>query len=195
VDHRILSLVLVTTCFQPATVAAEGFVSPYIGLRFASDTTFRGEDVDRNKATFGAAVGLLTAGVIGVEADVGFVPGFFQRGLRGSGSVMTLMGNVIVATPLGIAQYGLRPYFVGGVGLLHARVASATLETDNSSLFGMNLGGGAIGPLTPRTSVRFDIRYFRNLSHDEESQDFLDLAGNPANLGFWRGTVGLSFRF
>ena len=192
--RRILSLVFVGACFHPATASADGFVSPYIGLRFASDTTFRGQDADRNKVTFGTSVGLLTAGVIGVEADVGFVPGFFQSGLRGS-SVMTLMGNVMVATPLGIAQYGLRPYFIGGVGLLHARVASTTLATDNSNLFGMNIGGGAIGPLTRRTSVRFDIRYFRNLSHDEESENFLDLAGNPANLDFWRGTVGLSFRF
>lgn len=192
--HRILSLVLVTTCFQPVTAAAEGFVSPYIGLRFASDTTFRGQNADRNKVTFGSSVGLLTAGVLGVEADVAFVPGFFESGLR-SGSVVTLMGNVIVATPLGVAQYGLRPYFIGGVGLLHARVASLALATNNSNLFAMNIGGGAIGPLTPRTSMRFDIRYFRNLSHDEESENFLDLAGNPADLGFWRGTVGLSFRF
>jgi hypothetical protein len=194
VNRRILNLVLVTACFQPATAAAEGFVSPYIGLRFASDTTFRGQDADRNKATFGSSVGLLTPGVFGVEADVAFVPGFFESQLR-SGSLVTLMGNVIVAAPLGVVQYGLRPYFIGGVGLLHARVGSLELDTNNSTLFAMNLGGGAIGPLTPRTSVRFDIRYFRNLSHDEESENFLDLAGNPADLGFWRGTVGLSFRF
>jgi hypothetical protein len=195
VARRTFTLFLVVACFKPAAAAADGFVSPYVGSRFASDTTFRGQGTDRNKWTFGSSVGLLTPGLLGVEADIGFVPGFFESGLRSSGSVMTLMGNVIVATPLGIAQYGLRPYFIGGVGLLHARVASAQLATANSSLFGMNIGGGAIGPLTPRTSVRFDLRYFRNLSHDEESENFRDLAGNPANLSFWRGTVGLSFRF
>ncbi len=190
--RRILSLVLITTCLDAATAAAEGFVSPYIGLRFASDTTFRRQEADHNKMTFGSSVGLLTPGVLGVEADIGFVPGFFESGLISSGSVMTLMGNVIAATPLGVSQYGLRPYLVGGFGLLHARVASSSLGTGNSSLFGLNVGGGAIGPLSPRTSVRFDVRYFRNLSHDENA---VDLADNPANLGFWRGTVGLSFRF
>jgi hypothetical protein len=189
---RILSLVLITTCFDAATAAAEGFLSPYIGLRFASDTTFREQSADRNKMTFGSSVGLLTPGVFGVEADVSFVPGFFDSGLISSGSVMTVMGNIIAATPLRMTQYGLRPYFIGGFGLLHARVASTRVGTENSSLFGMNVGGGAIGPLSPRSSVRFDVRYFRNLSHDEAAED---LAGNPANLGFWRGTIGLSFRF
>jgi hypothetical protein len=167
VARRTFTLFLVVACFKPAAAAADGFVSPYVGSRFASDTTFRGQGTDRNKWTFGSSVGLLTPGLLGVEADIGFVPGFFESGLRSSGSV----------------------------GLLHARVASAQLATANSSLFGMNIGGGAIGPLTPRTSVRFDLRYFRNLSHDEESENFRDLAGNPANLSFWRGTVGLSFRF
>lgn len=193
-DRRTFSLFLVIASFHPAAAAAEGFVSPYLGSRFSSDTTFPGQGTDRNKWTFGSSVGLLTPGIFGVEADVSFVPGFFESDLRG-GSVMTVMGNVILATPLGVTQYGLRPYFVGGVGLLHARVGSTQLATENSSLFGMNVGGGAIGPLTPRTSVRFDLRYFKNLSHDEESENFQDLAGNPASLGFWRGTVGLSFRF
>jgi hypothetical protein len=192
VARRILCLVFVGACFHPVSAAADGFVSPYLGVRFASDTTVREQAADRNKVTFGSSVGLLTDRVVGVEADVGFVPGFFQRGLTSSGLVMTMMGNVIVATPLGVAQYGLRPYFIGGVGLLHARVASTLVGTPNSTFFGMNVGGGAIGPLTRRTSVRFDVRYFKNLSHDEDAED---IAGNPADLGFWRATVGLSFRF
>ena len=190
--RRILSLVFVGACFHPVPAAADGFVSPYLGVRFASDTTVREQAADRNKVTFGSSVGFLTDRVVGVEADVGFVPGFFQRGLTSSGLVMTMMGNVIVATPLGVAQYGLRPYFIGGVGLLHARVASTLVGTPNSTFFGTNVGGGAIGPLTRRTSVRFDVRYFKNLSHDEDAED---IAGNPADLGFWRATVGLSFRF
>ena len=190
--HRILTVVLVTTCLHPATAAAEGFVSPYIGVRFAADTTFRELAADRNRVTFGSSVGILTDRVFGAEADVGFIPGFFRRDLTSSGLVMTMMGNVIVATPLGVSQYGLRPYFIGGLGLMHARVANPLIGTGNSSFFGMNLGGGAIGPLTRRTSVRFDVRYFRNLSHDEDAED---LAGGLADLSFWRGTVGLSFRF
>jgi opacity protein-like surface antigen len=195
VTRRILSLLFFVACSNPATASADWLLSPYIGVRFASDTTFviGSLETDRNKVTFGSSIGLLTDGVFGVEADVAFVPGFFDgANINGSGRVVTVMGNVILAVPLGVTQYGLRPYFVGGAGLLNADVGSIRLEIDNSRLFGMNLGGGALGPLTNRTSLRVDVRYFKNLSHDEEATD---LAGDPADLSFWRATVGLSFRF
>lgn len=171
-------------------------MSPYIGVRFAAGTTFiagfRGSQ--QGKFTWGSSFGILTDGVLGVEVDFAWVPGFFTDdpiGITPRSRVITLMGNVMVATPLGVASYGLRPYAVGGVGLLHARAGSEDRDLVNSNLFGMNVGGGAIGPLSPRTSVRFDLRYFRNLSNDEEAP----VLGGGAQLSFWRGSVGLAFRF
>ena len=169
-------------------------VSPYVGMRFAGSTTFVGgrEGAEQNTFTFGSSVGYLTDGVLGVEGDIGFVPGFFEGVVVTQGSrVMTLMGNVIVAAPLSATQYGLRPYLVGGAGLMQARAKGALLDVISSDLFAMNVGAGAIGPISPRSSLRFDLRYFRNLSGDPEA---VTTAGG-VELSFWRGTVGLTFRF
>jgi opacity protein-like surface antigen len=199
VSGRITAIVLTALCLLPAPAAADWFVAPYFGVRFAADTTFflgfRGTQKD--KATFGSSVGFLTDGVFGVEADVGVIPGFFDRtGVTGivSSRVTTIMGNAIFALPLNRSRYGLRPYAIAGSGLLRSRADSGLLNEDiESDVLGLSVGGGAIGPLTQRTSLRFDLRYFRNLSTDEDT-----LAVNTetrAKVSFWRATVGLSFGF
>jgi opacity protein-like surface antigen len=199
VSGRIPAIVLVALCCSPASAAADWFVAPYFGLRFAADTTFflGFQGTQKDKATFGSSVGFLTEGVFGVEGDVGFVPGFFDRtGITGitNSRVTTVMGNVIFAVPLAMSRYGLRPYAVGGVGLLRSRGQEVRVGEDiESDVLGLNVGGGAIGPLTDRSSLRFDLRYFRNLGTDEGT-----LAVNTetrAKVSFWRATVGLSVRF
>ncbi|MGH9347515.1 MAG: outer membrane protein [Vicinamibacterales bacterium] len=183
-------------CLFPVSAAADWIVSPYVGTRFAADTTFLVgfQGTTRDKLTFGSSVGVLSDGVLGVEADIAFVPGFFNsRGLGGvtPSRVITLMGNVILATPLGVSRYGLRPYLVGGAGLIDAAGDSNLLPDIDSHLVGMNLGAGAIGPISDRTSLRFDVRFFRSLRNDEDA----DTLGGGTQLTFWRGTVGLTFRF
>lgn len=197
---RIAVILLVALCWSPAPAAADWFVAPYFGVRFAAETTFLGGflGTQRDKPTFGSSVGFLTDGVLGVEADVGFVPGFFDRtgiGAVTNSRVTTVMGNVIVAVPLAMSRYGLRPYATAGVGLLRSRGESAPegVIVIQSDVLGMNVGGGAIGPLTDRTSLRFDLRYFRNLGTDDET--LIANASSGAELSFWRATVGLSFRF
>jgi Outer membrane protein beta-barrel domain len=196
--HRVLQLVVAVACLAPVPVAADWIVSPYLGARFGGSSTFLvgGEAVERSKFTFGASAGVLTDGVFGVEADLAFIPGFFRRFegfVTQSNRVVTLMGNVIVAVPLHVTQYGLRPYAVGGVGLMQARGQADLLgDVISSDLFAMNFGGGAIGPISPRSSLRFDLRYFRNLSGDA---DAATTANDGLELNFWRGTVGLTFRF
>jgi hypothetical protein len=198
VSHRFFPLLLAVALLVPGPVAADWIVSPYVGARFAGNSTFLlgGEAVERNKFTFGGSVGVLTDGVIGVEGDIAFIPGFFRRFegfVTQSNRVVTLMGNVIVAVPLHVTQYGLRPYVVGGVGLIQARGQSDLLgDVISSDLFAMNVGGGAIGPISPRSSLRFDLRYFRNLSGDA---DVATTADGGLELRFWRATVGLTFRF
>lgn len=191
---RILALVFFGACSLPATAAADWIVSPYIGTRFAANTTFvvGREGTEESKFLFGSSIGLLTDGVLGVEADLAFVPGFFDGSSIVQSRVTTLMGNVVLATPLGVNQYGLRPYLTGGLGLLRARGNDTFGPVISSNLLGMNIGGGAIGPISERTSLRFDLRYIRNLGTDDETP----LASNAGfQLKFWRGTVGLTFRF
>lgn len=176
--------------------SADWLLSPFLGVRFAANSTFivGAQTPERSKFTFGSSIGFLTDAGFGAEADLGFVPGFFEGASITQGSrVFTLMGNVIAAVPLELVQYGLRPYVIGGIGLMQAR-AEGDLESSliSSNLFGMNVGGGAIGPLSPRTSVRFDVRYFRSLNNDESATV---LGDGGAQLSFWRATAGLSFRF
>ena len=55
---------------------------------------------------------------------------FFRGGTRdldfklvSKSSVLTFTGNVIVGLPRRATEYTLRPYFVGGFGLMRARAA------------------------------------------------------------------------
>jgi hypothetical protein len=195
VHRRILFLVFLATCCSPARAAADWLLSPFVGVRFAADSTFITgfQGAERNKFTWGSSFGLLTDRGFGFEGEFAWVPGFFENeGLTPRSRVITLMGNVLVSTPSTVARYGLRPYLVGGVGLLHARAGSERFDSVSSDLFGIDVGGGAIGPLTPRTSLRFDLRYFRNISNDEEA---LVIGDEGAQLSFWRAMLGLTFRF
>ena len=54
-----------------------------------------------------------------------------------------------------------------------------------------NVGGGAHLFFGDNVGIRGDIRYFRGLQNDED--DGLDL--NLTDFDFWRGTVGVTFRF
>ena len=53
-----------------------------------------------------------------------------------------------------------------------------------------NVGAGAIGFLTPRTGVRFELRHFRTFDR-EPSEVSADVA---PKLSFWRATVGVVIR-
>jgi hypothetical protein len=63
-------------------------------------------------------------------------------------------------------------------------------DIDRNAL-GFNLGGGVFGFVTDRVGIRGDLRYFRQMTEaDDDNLDF-DLTA----FRFWRGTVGVSFRF
>jgi hypothetical protein len=57
---------------------------------------------------------------------------------------------------------------------------------------GINIGGGLNGQFTENFGIRGDLRYFRSLKDDENDDDF-DLG--LSDFDFWRGTVGVSFRW
>jgi opacity protein-like surface antigen len=133
----------------------------------------------------------------GFELDFGYSPNFFSVSpddndfdLTGDGNVTTLMANLIVGAPAG----GVRPYASGGVGLIKSRVRDAGTffgRIDNND-FGFNVGAGITGFMTDNLGVRGDVRYFRSL-RDNEPDDEFDVA--LSEFRFWRGTVGVTFRF
>ena len=104
------------------------------------------------------------------------------------------MGNVIVGVPIGGTQgAGVRPYFVGGLGLIQQRVQDADdLFNVTNDEFGMNIGGGVMGFATDHVGFRGDLRYFRAFTDPEEDNEFdIDFG----SFDFWRATGGITFRW
>ena len=94
---------------------------------------------------------------------------------------------------LGMHGAGVRPYVLGGLGIIktraqHARDLFDVARTD----WGFNVGGGIMGFFSDSVGVRADVRYFRSLQ-DEEPDDDFDIG--LSNFKFWRGSLGLTFRF
>jgi hypothetical protein len=97
----------------------------------------------------------------------------------------------MLAAPLSVTRESLRPYLVGGLGLLHTGVEDKfNVQTQSTNLLAMNIGGGAIGLVTTRAGVRFDLRNIRSVQRGES------LSGTTGpRLSFWRATVGVILRY
>ena len=187
-------LALALLVMLPSESLAEWQLKPFIGVDFGATTTFTDLDHVAGKphATFGAS-GLVLGQVFGVEGDISFAPGFFeasrQQLVLGS-SVTTLTGNLIVAFPRRWTQYTLRPYIVGGGGLMRVHIDDASgIFTVQSSLAALDVGGGVTGFLTDRVGVCWDLRYFRSLNG--ESRGFS--IGNE-QLSYWRAMMAIAIR-
>lgn len=177
---------------------ADWLLTPFVGTTFNGSTnllTF-GRTPGEHKFTFGASYGWLSDSILGVEASASHTPHFFESGsgsLILTSGVTTVTGSIIAAVPQAITGYSLRPYLLGGVGLLHvARRDIAQLETLDSNLLALTLGGGAIGMLNTRTGLEFEVRHFRNLSPDDSSTT---TSGRSTRISFWRATVGVVIRY
>jgi hypothetical protein len=187
-------LALALLVMLPSESLAEWQLKPFVGLDFGATTTFTDLDHVAGKphATFGAN-GLVLGQVFGVEGDVSFSPGFFQASKQqlvlGS-SVTTVTGNLVVAFPRRWTQYTLRPYIVGGGGLMRVHIDDVSgIFTVQSSLAAIDVGGGVTGFLTDRVGVCWDVRYFRSLNG--ESRGFS--IGNE-QLSYWRAMMAGAFR-
>lgn len=194
--RRLVALLVVLAC-AAAPAEADWFVVPFSGASFASETSYVDLDsaTGRTNVNFGVSGGLVGRGFLGFEIDVGIAPGFFEGAgpqLVTSSAVTTVMGNVIVTTPRSFAGEGLRPYVVGGLGLLHAASDDfSDVFTFRRDLLGMTVGGGATGYFTDRVGVRFDLRYMRNVSEPEPGS----VGFGPTRLRLWRASVGLALRY
>jgi opacity protein-like surface antigen len=195
----ILSLIAV-----PRAASADWLFTPFIGTAFSVGAdfgdTFDGALEFERRFTYGASLGYMGAGVIGFEFDFGYSPNFFETivddddfTFADDSNVTTLMANVIIGIPLGgQTGFGIRPYAVGGVGLLRTHVEGAGLffEDLDSNDFGFNIGGGINLFFTDNVGVRGDVRYFRAFAGEDDELDF-DLS----DFDFWRATAGVTFRW
>lgn len=107
------------------------------------------------------------------------------------------MANLIVGVPFG-GQHGggVRPYLAGGVGMLKTHVTSGNqlFNIDNND-FGFDVGVGVLGFATDHIGFRGDLRYYRDFQNTS-SDNNVDLTNlTTGKFDFWRGTVGLAFRW
>jgi opacity protein-like surface antigen len=197
---RKLLLIGALALVLPVSASAQSwFVSPFVGANFGGSASFGdfpdSDDEVERRLDFGATVGW-NPNVVGFEVDFGWSPNFFEdtSGDRnfefGDSNVTTFMTNLLITAPPGT---GLRPYVSSGLGLIRAQIESDGLFNDLSTNdLGVNIGAGINGQFSDNVGIRGDLRYFRSLQDNEPDND-LDLS--LGNFDFWRGTVGLTFRW
>jgi hypothetical protein len=195
------AVVLSASAAAPSKASADWLLTPFIGSTFGGNADIAavsgGTFADNfdQKLNYGASLAWMGGGIAGFEVDFGYSPNFFGVSnsspgfdFVGDGNVTTAMGNLVVGAPLG----PVRPYASGGLGLIASRVDNPTQFFDKASTndLGMDVGGGVMF-LGGNVGVRGDIRYFRSLNNnDSNSVDF-----SLGSFRFWRGTVGVTFKF
>ena len=199
------ALVLTVVAATPTKASADWLFTPFIGMNWGGNAAFTDslgdfEDEFEQKMNFGAQLSWMGAGALGFEVDFGYSPNFFQNTAGdadfefGDSNVTTLMANLKIGAPFG-GQHGagIRPYASGGLGIIKSRIDDADdLFRVNSTDWGLNIGGGVAGFFNDNMGLQGDVRYFRSLQ-DNEPDDEFDVA--LGSFSFWRGTVGLVFRF
>ena len=191
-------LALTVFLWPPSVASAEWQVKPILGVTFAGGTTLLEPEMAVGSPNVAVGINALLIGdMLGVEADLGYAPGFFQKGdlqkpLVVSSSTTTLTANVLIAVPRHLTQYTLRPYFVGGGGLMHAGFEDFFGLTVTSTLPTMDVGAGVTGFLTNRFGVNWDVRYFRSLGGKDQG---IGVSIGSEELSFWRAHMALAIRF
>jgi hypothetical protein len=177
-------------------LAADNLIRPFVGATFGGATTF--VDLEHAAGHANIVYGVTAArlgDVLGFDVDIADAPGFFQSDshLVTSSRVTTLTGNIVVAAPRRLTQYSLRPYFTGGGGLMriHSEDVFGVVPV-SQTLPGMDVGGGAIGLLTSRVGVSWELRRFQTLGGT--TQDGATSIGRQ-QLSFWRATMAIAYRY
>jgi opacity protein-like surface antigen len=192
---------------SPSPASADWLFTPFIGTTFNAaanfNDAFEGGDDFEQQFTYGASVGWMGAGMVGFEFDFGYSPNFFETAVTDDddfefvddSNVTTLMANVILGVPIGgQSGFGVRPFAVGGVGLIRTRLEDADdfFDEVDSNDFGFNVGAGLNIFFADNIGVRGDIRYFRAFG-DDEDEDAFDF--RLTEFDFWRASVGVTFRW
>jgi opacity protein-like surface antigen len=171
-----------------APASAQGFISPFIGFNYGGDsgcpTATNCEDKHSNFGVSGGKLGAIGGG----EFEFGYAKNFFGDAPGVDTSVLTLMGNVIVGPKFGF----IRPFVLGGVGLIKSHVELTTGSLlDSSNNFGWDIGGGVMIMFGDHVGVRGDVRRFQSF----QNQTILGFSLADEKLSFNRATAGLVLGF
>ena len=187
------TIVLALVVALPEAAQAQGLFTGFIGTTRnvkVTEADCPGGDCQLDgQFTWGFSAG--TIGVVGFEADFGVTNDFFGGGEDVDNNLITLTGNLIVSVPIDRGGPGIRPYVVGGMGLIKTRVSGVSEVVDFSrNDLGMDLGFGAIGFMSGGFGIRGDFRYFRRLTKEDEGFGF-----ELGDISFWRLSIGAALRF
>jgi hypothetical protein len=177
--------------------AADRQIRPFVGATFGGGTTFVDPDLVAGKANLLIGASAVFLGeMFGAEVDVADAPGYFESGdkslVRGS-RVTTVSGNVVVAAPRRMTEYSLRPYLVGGGGLMRVRTTTLFNVFDVSTIMPvLDVGVGVVGFLTNRTGVCWEVRRFQSVGNNTGN---LGLSFGDEHLSFWRATMAVAIRY
>ena len=192
---RVVAFCCAVVMGVPAAASAEWHFTPMVGYTFRGQTTLLDFELAAGKAhkQVGGAVTLVGSGLFGVEAITVFTPSFFRNDDNPAiqlehGRSFALMGNVVLTAPKRWTEYSLRPFVSGGFGWLRASQAG-TLPVE-SNLGGYNIGVGAVGFLSQRTGLRFDLRYYSSLNRPDQGA----VALGPVHLSYLTASIGVVLR-
>jgi len=198
-------MIVAVSTVAPRTASADWIFTPFVGWNFKGSADVQGGETTfsnkfEQKIDYGFSLAGMGAGALGFEIDFGYSPNFFE-GATGTGfdlandsNVTTLTANAIIGIPIGgQSGAGIRPYVVGGVGLIRSNLGDAGdfFDVQSKNDFGFDVGGGVMGFFNSNVGIRGDIRYFRTFSGSDENVTGLGLS----DFNFWRGSVGVSLKF
>lgn len=179
------------------TDAEDRQIRPFVGATFGGGTTFVDLEDVAGKPNLAIGVSAVFLGdVFGTEVEIADAPGFFEsdgkRLVRGS-RVTTLTGNFVVAVPRRLTEYSLRPYVVGGAGLMRVRTTTTFNVFDVSRVIpAFDVGIGVVGFLTNRIGVSWDVRRFQSIDHNAGKAG---VSFDDEQLSFWRATMAVALRY
>jgi len=192
--RRTIGLGLLLGLMTPGVARADGWIIPFWGVNFGGNSGQElANGIDAKRFNWGASLGFMGAGVLGIEADFSRSPDFYGRTDVGGSSVFTATGNLLVGIPIGGQQgVGFRPYALAGLGVIRSNVDgfSQVLSLDNSEA-AWDFGGGAMFFFGSHVGVRGEVRYFRTF----KAINLIEGIDRSGALDFTRGSAGLILRF
>ena len=185
----VIVSVLVATCALPKPAQAQAFISPFIGYNFSGDAGCpQITQCDNKNWNWGASLGVTNA-VVGFELDTGYTSHFFGETNGPGVSVLTFMGDFLVAPRFGPIQ----PYGLVGLGLIRTTTDPSSVggTEESSNDFGSDIGGGLMIHFSRHVGIRGDVRYFYTF----DALSLLGFGDSEQKLDFGRVSGGVVFRF
>jgi opacity protein-like surface antigen len=171
-----------------APASAQGFILPFIGFDYGGDSGCRiATGCEDQNSNIGVAAGKMGA-IAGAEVEFNYARNFFGDTEGVDNNLLTLMANVFVGPKIA----AVRPYVIGGVGLIKTHVEFTTGSfLDSSNNFGWDIGGGLMAMFGEHVGVRGDVRRFQSFT----DQNILGFGLADEKIGFNRATIGLVLAF